>query len=34
VLGIMNYRKEHPFTLGIVDDSCNAFSLNVAAVKR
>jgi predicted SAM-dependent methyltransferase len=30
----LNYRKEHPFTLGIPDDSCTPLSLNVVAVKR
>ena len=34
VVGVLNYRKEHPFALGIEDDSCNAFSLNLVAVKR
>ncbi|ALA61140.1 class I SAM-dependent methyltransferase [Nitrospira moscoviensis] len=30
----LSYFKEEPYTLGIKDDSCNAFSLNLAAVKR
>ena len=33
VVGRLNYRKEHPLTLGIRDDSCTPFSINVAAVK-
>jgi predicted SAM-dependent methyltransferase len=34
VVGGLDYRKEHPFTLGITDDSCSPFSLNIAAIKR
>jgi predicted SAM-dependent methyltransferase len=33
VVGKLNYRKEHPFTLGVDDDSCNFMSLNIAAIK-
>jgi predicted SAM-dependent methyltransferase len=28
------FRKEHPYTLGIEDDSCSPLSLNVMALKR
>ncbi len=34
VVGVLHYRKEHPYTIGITDDSCTPFSLNVAAIKR
>jgi predicted SAM-dependent methyltransferase len=34
LVGELDYRKEHPFTLGIADNSCSPFSLNVAAIKR
>lgn len=30
----LSFFKEEPYTLGIKDDSCNSFSLNLAAVKR
>jgi predicted SAM-dependent methyltransferase len=30
----LNFYNEEPYTLGIKDDSCNSFSLNLAAVKR
>ena len=30
----LNFFAEEPYTLGIKDDSCNSFSLNLAAVKR
>ncbi len=30
----LNYFNEEPYTLGIKDDSCNSFSLNLTAVKR
>ena len=33
VLGKQHYRVEHPFTLGITDNSCSLFSLNVVAQK-
>ncbi len=34
VFGRYNYRKEHPFTIGIEDDSCSIFSLNIVATKN
>lgn len=34
VAGRLNYRKEQPLTLGISDNSCNPFSINMAAIKR
>jgi predicted SAM-dependent methyltransferase len=30
----LDFYHEEPYTLGIKDDSCNSFSLNLAAVKR
>jgi SAM-dependent methyltransferase len=33
ILGKQVFRVEHPFTLGIMDDSCNLLSLNVVAQK-
>jgi predicted SAM-dependent methyltransferase len=33
VVGRQHYRVEEPFTLGIIDDSCDPFSLNIAFQK-
>jgi len=33
VKGSMSYLREEPYTLGIRDDSCNSFSINLVAVK-
>lgn len=33
IAGTLHYRKEHPFTLGITDNSCTPYSLNIAAIK-
>lgn len=34
VVAKLNYFGEEPYTLGIRDDSCNPYSLNLAAVKK
>ena len=33
ILGRQIYQVEHPYTLGIVDDSCSAYSVNLVARK-
>lgn len=33
VVGRLNYLREEPYILGIIDDSCSLFSLNVVAKK-
>jgi len=33
VVGRQIYQVEHPYTLGIVDDSCSVYSINLVARK-